>query len=125
MLPPSGVSRRVLVAGAALAAVASTPSTEARKRKSPPLAFYSVTMTGVRDFASGSDRAFIWDLSGAVCHPTSDTHFPWGGTLGAAATLSTKEARAQIIKQLQGHAQSGLQSHGQGVPADRIDVILI
>jgi len=39
--------------------------------------------------------------------------------------LSAKEARAQIIKQLQGHAQSGLQSHGQGVPADRIDVILI
>ena len=125
MLPLSSLSRRALVAGAAVAAVASAPSAVARKRKPPPLAFYSVTMTGVRDFASGSDRAFIWDLNGAVFHPDTDTHFVWGGTLGVAANLSAKAARAQIIKQLQSHASSGLQTKGQNVPADRIDVILI
>ena len=67
---PSQLSRRALVAGAAVTAVASAPTAVARKRKRqpppPPLAFYSVTMTAVNAFASGSDRAFEWDLSGAV-----------------------------------------------------------
>lgn len=125
MVQPSELSRRALVAGVAVAAVASAPAAKARKRKPPPLAFYSVTMTGVRPFASGSERAFQWDLSGVVFHPASNVIFDWGGTTGVTATLNTKAARAQIIKQLQGHASSGLQSRGQNVPADRIEVILI
>lgn len=125
MLPPSAHSRRALVAGAALAAVASAPSASARKRKQPPLAFYSVTMTSVRDFASGSDRAFEWTFNGAIYHPSSDTHFTTGAEGGIQATLSANEARAALIQQLQGWARARLQDHGQDVPADRIEVILI
>ena len=125
MLPPSAHSRRALFASAAIAAVASAPSTQARKRKPPPLAFYSVAMTGVSDFASGSDRAFIWNVSGAIYHPESDSHFPSSPSTGIAANLTAKAARAALIKQLQGWARSQLQDRGVDVPADRIEVILV
>jgi hypothetical protein len=125
MLPPSGLSRRALVAGAAVAAVASVPDAAARKRKPPPLAFYAVTMTGVSDFASGNDRAFIWNVSGAIYHPESDSHFPSSPSSGIAANLTAKTARAALIKQLQGWARTELQGKGQDVPADQIEVILI
>jgi hypothetical protein len=125
MLPPSAHSRRALVAGAALAAVAVAPRAAARKRKQPPLAFISVTMTAVRDFASGSDRAFEWTFNGAIYHPESDTHFLTGAETGVLATLSAKAARAALISNVQVWARSELQRHGQEVQADRIEVILI
>jgi hypothetical protein len=119
------VSRRALVAGAAVAAVTSAPGAVARKRKPPPLAFYAVAMTGVSDFASGNDRAFIWNVSGAIYHPESDSHFPSSPSTGIAANLTAKAARAALIKQLQGWARSQLQDKGVDVPADRIKVILV
>jgi hypothetical protein len=125
MLPPSGLSRRALVAGAAVAAVVSAPATKARKRKPPPLAFYSVTMTGVSDYASGNDRAFIWNVNGAIYHPESDTHFASSLATGVAANLTAKAARAALIRQLQGWVRSELQGKQLDVAADRIEVILI
>ena len=125
MLPPSAHSRRALVAGAALAAVASAPRAAARKRKQAPLAFYSVTISSVRYLATGSDRAFEWTFTGEIYHPASDTHFPTGAESGIAATLSAKAARAALISNMQSWGRSRLQDHGQDVPADRIEVILI
>ena len=124
MLPATRVSRRALVAGAAVAAVASAPA-KARKRKQPPLAFISVTMSAVLDFARGSERAFEWTFTGAIYHPASDTHFLTGAETGVLANLSAKAARAALISNLQSWARSKLQSHQQDAPADRIEVILI
>jgi hypothetical protein len=82
-------------------------------------------MTAVRDFASGSQRAFEWTFNGAIYHPESDTHFLTGAETGVLANLSAKEARAAIISNLQSWARSELQGHQQDVQADRIEVILI
>jgi hypothetical protein len=123
MNPLSGLSRRALVAVAALAAVA--PDASARKRKQPPLAFVKMTLTGVSAGVNGADRFFTWSFSAGLHHPDSGFHKDYAGTTGTGAMQTETQTRAAIVSNIQFFASNDLSAAGHDVPADRISVVLL
>ena len=122
MLPLSTLSRRALVAVAALASVA--PEAEARKRRKPPLAFVGATVTDIG--FTGQFPDFTWAVRPALFYPTADyrlTNNPQN--VSVPANLPTDKVRAGIVEYLKNWAEQNLNNNGTPVPKDRIAVTLL
>ena len=121
MLPLSSLSRRALVAVAAVAALA--PHAEARKRKKPPLAFVAVRVT---DINPQGVVGFRWDFRGIAIHPANGTNVLVTGTTAVvAAGASNTETRSEITAAAKSAATAALLSQGAVAPEDRIAVTLL
>jgi hypothetical protein len=120
MLPLSSLSRRALVAAAAVAALA--PHAEASKRKKPPLAFVAVRVT---DINPQGVVGFRWDFTGIAIHPGNGTNVLVTGTVVVDAGASNTETRSEITAAAKSAATAALLSQGAVAPEDRIAVTLL
>jgi hypothetical protein len=118
MHPLSVLTRRALVAVAALAAVA--PNAEAKKK--PPLAF--VLATAADPQALGGDVLQV-TFRAAVTHPASGTTDEFSGSFSFAAQATEEKTRAAAAAVLRAAAAELLAVVGQDVAEDRIAVSLL
>ena len=103
-----------------------TAAAKKKRRKPEPLAFLTVAIRGVSNFASNGDRGFIWSYDAQLRHPASGfTRDLSGTTTITALTASTEQTRAQITGGARSIARTFLGQAGHDVPEDRIAVVVL
>ncbi len=127
MVSIARVSRRALVATATLLAIG--PAAEARKRggrrKPKPLAFATITVTGVILTPPGQDpTGFIWRLKGEVALKDGRS-FDLPGEATVPTGSTAEQTRAAIVRQTRDGAAFALGFIGVEIPPDRIQVTLL
>jgi hypothetical protein len=125
MVPLSSLSRRALVAAAAVASLA--PGAEARKRKRrrtpppPPLAFLALVLT---DVTAPDAFGLLWHLRESLAHPASGFTRETAASVGVASDATAAQVRARIVAARRNSAALALANAGRAVPEDRIAVTL-
>ena len=117
MLSLSSLSRRALVAVAALAAVA--PKVEAG---STPQAFVIATLS---DPQTPDPDQFSLLANAALNHPESGLKGRIGGLVYVDTRASADRARKQIVSQLKDYAVTNLKINNVTVAKDRVSVVLL
>jgi hypothetical protein len=119
MLSLSVLSRRALIAVAAL--LATAPNAAAAKKK--PLAFVATVASDVEE---GTDATtFRWTLQSELSHPASGITTSISGVVIVPVEATEKETRARMVADVRTDAASILQSQNQEVPENRIAVVLL
>lgn len=128
MVPIPSLSRRALVAAAAL--LAAGPAADARKRKrkrrpKPPLAFATVTVAGVVFTEPGQEPAgFVWKLKGEL-ELASGARFDLPGEVPTPTASTDAQTRERIARGVREGASFTLGFVGIKIPPDRIQVTLL
>ena len=121
------LSRRTLVAAAALAAF--VPGTAARKQRKPkpkpPQAFVAMTVTGVVHRPAGEEPGFTWRIDGALYHPGSGIGDDFPGEVDVPTAFTGAQTREKIVREAQEGAAFALGFSGIVVPPERVAVVLL
>lgn len=125
MLPFSSLSRRALVAAAALAAVVPSAAAKKKPKPKPPLAFAWVILTNVSVDVAGPEPLLIWAFKAAYLHPATGEPGSLSSSGHAAVPTTAKAARAAITAWIAMAVSASLAMDGIAVPADRIEVVLL
>lgn len=132
-MPPLAIlTRRVALAGG-LAALAPAAAARKKKRRRPrpepapePLAYLTIAIQGVSNYAFNGDRAFEWNYDAQLQHPASGFTRDLSGTFTrTAVTANLEETRAQISGGARSLSRTFLLNAGHDVPEDRIAVVLL
>jgi hypothetical protein len=100
------------------------PAAEAGKHRKPPLAVASVVLVDVQPPA-GNGITITWFFRGVVVHKESGDRVRLDTSVGLVQTLTTDQARKQLVSAAQTRAVEALQAQlGLTVPKDRIAVTL-
>jgi hypothetical protein len=126
MLSLAGLSRRALIAVAALSAFA--PDAAAGNRQEP-IAFVKMRITDLVPSGSGSDQRVNWSISAILVHPASGFTTPFSKAFGTPVKAGQTETRAALVSQVQSLAARGLLTDAGGpmitVSPNRISVVLL
>jgi hypothetical protein len=128
MTPLSALSRRTLVAAAALGALAPTAEARKRKRKPkpppPPLAFAAATVGGIS--IGPNDNQFSYRIDAPWFHPASGEFGTiTNGTLILAAVTAPDQVRALIVARVRSLVAEALGNRGEAVPEARVQVTVV
>jgi hypothetical protein len=114
-----------LIGGVMAVAVPSRvpPAAEAGKHRKPPLAVASVVVV---DVLPSNSTTLAWFFQGVVVHKESGDRVRLDETAALVQTLTTDQARKQLVSAAQTRAVEALQAQlGLTVSKDRIAVTLL
>jgi hypothetical protein len=126
MIPFTSLSRRAVVASAAM--LAAAPRAGAKKKRKPkskpePLAFVVIAITGA--FYNDNLDSFVWTFQAVLRHPSSDFTKDLSGQTAGPEDLLPEEWRPYIVNLMRSAALAELTATGRAVPGDRIAVTLM
>jgi hypothetical protein len=124
MLPLSALSRRALVAAAALVTV--VPRAEAQTSV-PPQVFVKATLSDPSPSEAKDPSTFTFSVTfqAAIVRPASGATEALRGSIFVDATASATAAQAELVSGLQGVVAEHLVRQGYRVPPSLIDVVLL
>ena len=124
MLPLSALSRRALIAAAALVTV--VPRAEAQTSL-PPQVFVKATLSDPTPFEAKDPSPFMFSVTfqAALVRPAAGATEAFRGTLYIAATASATAAQAELVSGLQRVTAEHLVRQGYRVPPSLVDVVLL